>query len=88
MWAYRFLYNETFSLVGLKTMGRKSNLQSYNKVKFSQSNNKNKGDIVMKRGDMSSLAHVKWDYKYHVVQENGDISSNKNGYRKNTKKIV
>ena len=49
---------------------------------------KNKGDIVMKRGDMSSLAHVKWDYKYHVVQENGDISSNKNGYRKNTKKIV
>ncbi len=42
----------------------------------------------MKRGDMSSLAHVKWDYKYHVVQENGDISSNKNGYRKNTKKIV
>ena len=83
---------KTPSLTGgsksLKLWVEKNNLQSYNKVKFSQSNNKNKGDIVMKRGDMSSLAHVKWDYKYHVVQENGDISSNKNGYRKNTKKIV
>ena len=28
---------------------------------------KNKGGIVMKRDDISSLAHSKWNCKYHVV---------------------
>ena len=47
----------------------------------------------MTRDDINSLAHSKWNCKYHVVfapeiSPNGDIQANKNRYRENTKKTM
>ena len=48
-------------------MGRKNNLQSLIKLRSANLTIKNKGGIVMKRDDISSLAHLTWNCKYHVV---------------------
>ena len=62
---------KTPSLTGgsksLKLWVEKNNLQSIIRLRSANLTIKNKGGIVMKRDDISSLAHSKWNCKYHVV---------------------
>ena len=62
---------KTPSLTGgsksLKLWVEKNNLQSIIRLRSANLTIKNKGGIVIKRDDISSLAHSKWNCKYHVV---------------------
>ena len=51
----------------LKAMGRKITSRVIIRLRFANLTIKNKGGIVMKRDDISSLAHSKWNCKYHMV---------------------
>lgn len=62
---------KTPSLTGgsksLKLWVEKNNLQSIIRLRSANLTIKNKGGIVMKRDDISSLAHSRWNCKYHVA---------------------